>query len=260
MSSTRDYNIDVARFALSTQYHFETTSMNVYELIEFTAVALSAMFVIINPLTATFLFLSVVPQETAERQKQLAWLALKVGLSILIAFALLGSLIFQFLGITLGAFKIAGGIILFSISLRMISETKTISESYTVEQYNKAPNSIAIMPLAIPFISGPGSITTVMILSTNATTIWHSLVLILVILLIVYAGYFAMTKAKHIVRFLGDTGKEVLVRMIGLILAVLAVQFVINGITESIHNDFYWLFEIIDDDYEDYVDQIKNII
>lgn len=225
--------------------------MNVYELIEFTAVALSAIFVIINPLTATFLFLSVVPQETAERQKKLAWLALKVGISILIAFALLGSLIFQFLGITLGAFKIAGGIILFSISLRMISETKTISESYTVEQYNKAPNSIAIMPLAIPFISGPGSITTVMILSADADTFWHRIILILVIALIVYAGYFAMTKAKHIVRFLGDTGKEVLVRMIGLILAVLAVQFVINGITETILHDFSWLFEMVDEDFEE---------
>lgn len=169
----------------------------------------------------------------------------------MIAFALLGSLIFQFLGITLGAFKIAGGIILFSISLRMISETKTISESYTVEQYNKAPNSIAIMPLAIPFISGPGSITTVMILSADADTFWHRIILILVIALIVYAGYFAMTKAKHIVRFLGDTGKEVLVRMIGLILAVLAVQFVINGITETILHDFSWLFEMVDEDFEE---------
>ncbi len=225
--------------------------MAYFQYIEFAVISLSAMFVIINPITATFLFLSVVPHETKERQKHLAWFAFKLGVSILIAFSLLGSLIFQFLGVTLAAFKIAGGIILFSMSLRMIATNESISEGYTLEEATtKAADSVAIMPLAIPFISGPGSITTVMILTVDATTIWHQLILIASVIIITFSGYMAMSRAKHIVKFLGETGKEVLVRLTGLILAVLAIQFIINGISDAIYTDFDWLFEIIEENHE----------
>lgn len=226
--------------------------MPYYALIEFAIVTLSALFVIINPITATFLFLSVVPYETKERQRLLAWRAIKLGATILIIFSLLGSFVFQFLGVTLAAFKIAGGIILFSISMHMISSNKSISESYTLEQpTTKVADSVAIMPLAIPFISGPGSITTVMILTVDAITFWHRLILIISILIICFTCYLAMRHAKTIVNFLGDTGKEILIRLTGLILAVLAVQFVINGVSEAIHTDFDWLFQIIEENHED---------
>jgi multiple antibiotic resistance protein len=215
---------------------------------EFFIVAFSAMFVIINPLTVTFLFLSVLPYEREERQKFLAWRAFKLATSILIVFALLGGFIFQFLGITLGAFKVAGGIILFTLSMRMIGQNQMPSENYTVEETPlAAPDHIAIMPLAIPFLSGPGSITTVMILTANAITWIHMAILVATIIIVTYACYFTMTRSKYIVRFLGETGKEVLVRLFGLILAVLAVQFVIDGITEAIHHDFAWLFRIIEE-------------
>lgn len=226
--------------------------MAYFQYIEFAIISLSAMFVIINPITATFLFLSVVPRETKERQKYLAWFAFKLGVSILIVFSILGSLIFQFLGVTLAAFKIAGGVILFSMSLRMIATNESISEGYTLEEATtKVADSVAIMPLAIPFISGPGSITTVMILTVDATTIWHQLILIASVIIIAYSGYLAMSRAKHIVKFLGETGKQVLVRLTGLILAVLAVQFIINGISDAIHSDFDWLFEIIEENHEE---------
>lgn len=216
--------------------------------LEFFVVAFSALFVIINPLTVTFLFLSVLPYEREERQKELAWRAFKLATTILIILALVGGFIFQFLGITLGAFKIAGGIILFTMSIRMIGQNQTPSESYTVEESSlSAPDHIAIMPLAIPFLSGPGSITTVMILSTGADTWIHMVILAFTVCIITFACYYTMTKSKYIVRFLGDTGKEVLVRLFGLILAVIAVQFVIDGITEAIHNDFAWLFKILEE-------------
>ncbi len=220
------------------------------QYLEFSLISLSALFVIINPITATFLFLSVVPYETKERQRYLAWRALKLGASILIVFSIFGSLVFQFFGITLAAFKIAGGIILFGISMRMIAENKSISETYTLQEAStKVADSVAIMPLAIPFLSGPGSITTVMILTVDATTVWHHLILVASIIIVGLAGYFAMSNAKVIVNFMGVTGKEVLIRLTGLILAVLAIQFIINGIIEAIHTDFDWLFDIIEDTY-----------
>lgn len=101
-----------------------------------------------------------------------------------------GRFIFQFVGVTLGAFKIAGGIILFSMSMSMIGRNKIISETYTLEDYpRKVPDSVAIMPLAIPFLSGPGSITTVMVLATKAVTYVHMLLLVAAIMIIALSCY-----------------------------------------------------------------------
>ncbi|OOG21006.1 antibiotic resistance protein MarC, partial [Thioalkalivibrio denitrificans] len=92
----------------------------------------------------------------------------------------------------------------------------------------------SVIPMAIPFISGPGSIATVMILTSEAPTVYHLVLVYLAVLAVTVACYFAMIHSRHIVRFLGETGKQILTKIFGLILAVLAIQFVINGVGDAV--------------------------
>src|SRR5690606_22553084 len=133
----------------------------------------------------------------------------------------------------LHAFRIAGGIILFGIAMGMLgrrSEHKGISGT---ERHD-----VSIIPLAIPFISGPGAIATVMVLVTEAPSIQHTALIYLAIATTTILTYFAMVNSRHLVRYIGETGLQVVTRLFGLILAVLAVQFVINGITDLVREQF----------------------
>jgi multiple antibiotic resistance protein len=96
-------------------------------------------------------------------------------------------------------------------------------------------HDVSIIPLAIPFISGPGSIATVMMLVSEAPSLWHTAVVYLAIIITTVLTYFAMVNSRHLVRYIGETGRQVITRLFGLILAVLAVQFVINGIVDLLH-------------------------
>jgi multiple antibiotic resistance protein len=110
-------------------------------------------------------------------------------------------------------------------------------EGHSAEERAEAHGpDVSIVPLAIPFISGPGSIATVMILTSEAPTPYHLAVVFLAIVLTTAACYFAMIYSPFVVRFLGETGREVATKLFGLILAVIAVQFVINGATDVYRN------------------------
>ncbi len=144
-----------------------------------------------------------------------------------------GGLIFHIFGITLHAFRIAGGIILFGIAMGMLGrrpEHKGISGTERQD--------VSIIPLAIPFISGPGSIATVMMLVSEAPSIWHTAVVYLAIVITTTLTYFAMVNSRYVVRYIGETGRQVITRLFGPILAVLAVQFVMNGIVDLLHEEF----------------------
>lgn len=95
-------------------------------------------------------------------------------------------------------------------------------------------SDVSVIPLAIPFISGPGSIATVMILTSEAPTIWHTGLVFVAVVASTAAGYYSMTYSRYVVRYLGESGREIVTRIFGLILAVIAVQFVINGVVDVI--------------------------
>lgn len=206
-------------------------------LLEYWFVTLAALFVIVNPLTTAFVFLSMLPRATDEIRETTARRAVIVATGIFFTFALLGGIIFKLFGITLEAFRIAGGIILFGIAMRMIGkgqdETDTDSETYAAD--GQITNDISVIPLAIPFISGPGSIATVMILTGEAPTVWHLGLVFMAILITTASCYFAMLYSNYLVRYLGETGKEIITRVFGVILSVIAVQFVINGVLDIYH-------------------------
>ncbi len=211
--------------------------MQVAIFFEYWLVTIAALFVIVNPLTTAFVFLSMVSKASEEVRNRIALRAVLISTGIFLTFALLGGLIFQLFGITLEAFRIAGGIILFGIAMRMISkgrdETETTADG--TETDGKITDDIAIIPLAIPFISGPGGIATVMILTSEAPSIWHVVLVFVAIGITTGACYYAMIYSQYVVRYLGETGKEIITRLFGIILSVIAVQFVINGVLDIYH-------------------------
>ncbi len=204
-------------------------------------ITIAGIFVIVNPLTTAFAFMSLTTHMSEPRRKQIAMKATRISTSLFFIFALLGGVIFQLFGITLAAFRIAGGIILFGIAMGMISARSNNDEAKTKPEGDIA-DDISVIPLAIPFISGPGSIATVMILTSEAPTIYHTVIVFIAVLFTTVSCYFSMVYSKVIVRYLGDSGRQIITKVFGLILAVIAVQFVVNGIANVLVD--FGMFEI----------------
>ena len=204
-------------------------------LIEYFFIAIAAIFVIINPLTTAFVFASLTPYADRPERETIARRAVITSTIILFVFALLGSLIFQLFGITLAAFRIAGGLILFGIAMGMLQKSEAPDHGPSDAQASgKIATDISIVPLSIPFISGPGAIATTMILTSEAPDRWHVIVVFIAVLITTVSCYFAMTHSRHVIRVMGDSGRRILTKLFGLILAVIAVQFVINGISDAV--------------------------
>ncbi len=209
--------------------------MNAGILLEYWIITIAALFVIVNPLTTAFVFVSLLPRASAGTRETIARRSTLIATGIFVTFALLGGIIFKLFGITLEAFRIAGGLILFGIAMGMIRKGQDEGEEVTGDEPHadgRLGNDVSVIPLAIPFISGPGSIATVMILTSEAPTLWHLLLVFLAIGLTTGACYLAMVYSHFLVRYLGETGKEIVTRLFGIILSVIAVQFVINGVLE----------------------------
>jgi multiple antibiotic resistance protein len=205
---------------------------NMTALIEYFFVAMAAVFVIINPLTTAFVFASLTSYASESEREAIARRAVIVSTGLLFAFAMLGSLIFQLFGITLAAFRIAGGLILFGIALEMLHRSGVVAESDPDKPLSagRLADDISVVPLAIPFISGPGAIATTMILTSEAPSWWHLIIVFVAVLVTTMSCYFTMVNSRYVIRVLGDSGQKIFTKLFGMILAVIAVQFVINGV------------------------------
>lgn len=204
-------------------------------------ITIAGIFVIVNPLTTAFAFMSLTTQMDESRRREIALKATRISTSLFFVFALLGGLIFQLFGITLAAFRIAGGVILFGIAMGMISSRSESNDS-SEKPEGQIADDISVIPLAIPFISGPGSIATVMILTSEAPTIYHTVIVFIAVLFTTISCYYSMVYSKVIVRYLGDSGRQIITKVFGLILAVIAVQFVVNGVANVLVD--FGLYEI----------------
>lgn len=213
--------------------------MSISGLFDYWIITIAALFVIVNPLTTAFMFLSLLPRATDTARKTIAKRSSLIATAVFFVFAALGGVIFKMFGITIEAFRIAGGLILFGIALSMIHKGMDEGESASttdVHPDGRITKDISVIPLAIPFMSGPGAIATVMILTSEAPTAWHLVLVFIAILVTTVSCYFAMVYSSFLVRLLGETGKEIVTRIFGIILAVIAVQFVINGVLEIYQN------------------------
>ncbi len=188
------------------------------------------LFVIVDPIGLTPLFAAMTQDMKIKVQRQIAVRAIIVAFFILVAFALFGDAILSFAGISMPAFRIAGGILLFITALDMLFERRTKRrEGQKDEELSDDPS---VFPLAIPLIAGPGSIATVILLAGN-TNVENSLIWTFGVIAAVLSSVFAMfLTAPLIQRALGKTGINVTTRLLGMLLAALAVQFVMDGIAD----------------------------
>jgi multiple antibiotic resistance protein len=160
-----------------------------------------------------------------------------VAAGVLVAFALIGEPLIGFLGISLPAFKISGGLLLFAIAFEMIfglrMERKT-SAAQNVANRDETSH-VAVFPLAIPLISGPGAISATILLASRAPSALATVMLLVTILLVIGACLAIFMVADRAERLLGETGRIVVSRLLGLLLAALSVQFVADGIMAFVH-------------------------
>ena len=202
--------------------------------VRFSLLALSSIFFLVDPFAALPTFLAVTAGQDNSRRVRTARKASLTAFVILTAFALAGSYIFKLFDITLPAFEIAGGIILLLIGLDMLSAKRSETQETGAETAAAAVKEDAgIVPLGIPMLAGPGAITSVMVLVGQAHGQWKLLAAILAAIFITAAiCYLVLGNSARVAHVLGDTGIRILVRIMGLLLVALAVQYFVNGMVD----------------------------
>src|SRR5579862_1087803 len=201
--------------------------------VRFSVLALSSIFFLVDPFAAIPAFISITSGVEAKRRKRMAFKASLTCLIVLTAFALAGRLIFRMFGITLPAFEIAGGLILLLIGIDMIEARRSPTQDSSDETEEAAAKDDAgIVPLGIPMLAGPGAISSVMILVGQALKPWELGVVLGAITLTAGLSYLILSGATRVRGIMGESGIRILVRIMGLLLVALAVQFFINGLTD----------------------------
>ena len=199
--------------------------------------ALVTLLVTVDPLGLAPVFVVLTTGMAGSARRQTAIRATMVAAGVLVAFALIGEPLIGFLGISLPAFKISGGLLLFAIAFEMIfglrMERKT-SAAQNVANRDETSH-VAVFPLAIPLISGPGAISATILLASRAPSALATVMLLVTILLVIGACLAIFMVANRAERLLGETGRIVVSRLLGLLLAALSVQFVADGIMAFVH-------------------------
>ena len=207
------------------------------ELLTFAFVSLSAVFVVVDPFAAVPFFLAMTGNDDLASKRETARRAALAAGAVLTGFALTGAFIFRVLGISMGAFKIAGGVLLLIMAIDML-RTRPSEARITAGEVESgvAKEDVAIVPLAMPLLAGPGSIATVVVLMGRARSahLVHVVVVLAAIALTAVAAYLVLRGAARVDRVLGKTGLNILERASGLLLAAIAIQFMIDGVGESL--------------------------
>ncbi|MBI5299107.1 MAG: NAAT family transporter [Deltaproteobacteria bacterium] len=206
---------------------------------EYIILCFPAVFVILNPFSAASSFLSLTSGQSEEQQVSVAQRACITSFVVLMLFAFAGHFIFQVFQITISAFRIAGGIILFGIGLEMLKlRPNRIKQTEEEMKEGMGKEDVAIVPLGIPLLSGPGAITTIMVLTAEISwkNKWSGLLqmggLIVSCALSLVIIYFILVNSKRLLDLFKITGVGLITRIMGLILSVIATQFVISGVKD----------------------------
>jgi len=205
-------------------------------MIELFTTAFVTLAVIIDPPGCAPIFASLTSGTDAAHRRRMAIRSTMVAWCILMFFALLGEPLLETLGISLSAFRIAGGIMLFMIALDMVFERRTERREERVKEIHGTPEAedISVFPMAIPMIAGPGSIASIMLLTARAdgTTEW--LVVLAAMTVVLAITLLALLAAGPLMKFIGANLEAMITRILGVILAALAAQFVIDGLERSL--------------------------
>jgi multiple antibiotic resistance protein len=208
------------------------------EDLKFAVLALSSVFFVIDPMANVPIFLTVTSRCSPETRRRIAWRAAFATWVTLNVFAVAGGLIFKAFGISLGAFKIAGGIMLLLMAIDMMraqpSPTRTTAKEQ--DESKERGDDIAIFPVAVPMLAGPGAIATVMVLMSRAA--WNPVrtpMVFLAVTITCIAAWLMMRSAARAEKLLPEPILRAFERIMGLLLAAVAVEFVAGGVRDMLH-------------------------
>jgi len=211
------------------------TELSSTPLVRFSVLALSSIFFLVDPFAAIPTFLAITESADPARRKRMARKACITCFIVLTSFALGGQLIFRMFGITLPAFEVAGGLILLLIGLDMLEAKRSpTQEAHGDTEEAAAKEDAGIVPLGIPMLAGPGAISSVMVLVGQVPSIlhWEMGAILGSIAVTCLISYWVLAGASRVRKVMGETGIRILVRIMGLLLVALAMQFFVNGLTD----------------------------
>ena len=205
-------------------------------MIELFTTAFITLLVIIDPPGCAPIFASLTSGTPATHRRKMAVRSAAVAWCILIFFALLGEPLLRTMGISLSAFRMAGGIMLFMIALDMVFERRTERREERAKEIEGTPEAedISVFPMAIPMIAGPGSIASIMLLSARADGTVEGLVVLSAMTAVILLTLVALLAAGSLMKLIGAKLEAMITRILGVILAALAVQFVLDGLERSL--------------------------
>jgi multiple antibiotic resistance protein len=203
------------------------------DLARFALVTFTSMVFIVDPIAAVPTYLVITQAETRLERQRTARRACVAMTLLLVVFAATGTFLFRAFGITLSAFRTAGGLILWFVAMDMLRGERRTQEGREELVEGQAKEDVALTPLAIPMLAGPGAISTVIVLSGQAHGLLESGVVYGSIVLTGIVSFFALRVGEPLLGRLGKTGIRVVTRVMGLILAAVAAQFVLSGVKEA---------------------------
>lgn len=201
--------------------------------LQFALVTFTSVLFIVDPIAVVPTYLVITRGQSAAQRRATARRACIAATVLLVTFAAMGRAIFELFGITMPAFRIAGGLILWLVAMDMLHGTRSTQEGTAEITEATVKEDVAITPLAMPMLAGPGAISTVMVLSGQARTTSQTIVVYGSILLALLIAWATLRAAERLVIRMGQTGIRVMTRLMGLLLAAIAVQFVITGVREA---------------------------
>lgn len=207
------------------------------ELFNFGLLVFTSFFTLINPLGTMPIFMSMTADLTVKERNRTARKASIIAFFTILFFAFTGQLLFGFFNISVNSFRMVGGVIFFLMGMDMLN-ARLAKFKVGNENVKAYVDDISITPLAIPMICGPGAITNAIVLMDDATTIDKKLVLIATIFLVILLTFTILFSASKIMKILGDTGNKVLMRIMGLIVMVIAVEFFFSGLIPMLKQAF----------------------
>ncbi|HEY0838612.1 MAG TPA: MarC family protein [Vulgatibacter sp.] len=197
--------------------------------------SVAALFFVVDPIGLVPIFVALTEGKTHARRTAIARKAALIFVALVSFFAVGGGLLFRTLGISLAAFKIAGGLLLMLTALDMMRGHEPVARTTDGELDEASQKQdIAVVPLAMPLLAGPGAIATVMVLTSRARNLVDVGIVILAVVITGIATYGILAASTVVARVLGKGGRSILERVMGLVLAAIAVQFVIDGIGEAL--------------------------
>ncbi|MFH1255733.1 MAG: MarC family protein [Candidatus Diapherotrites archaeon] len=203
-------------------------------MLQFFLFAFASLFAIVDPIANIPLYNSLLERFAEKEKMEIIRKAVLIALLVLLVFAFAGNYIFALMRISMYSFMIAGGILLFIISIEMLFGLRTRTETSSEEQRSAMDKeNIAVTPLAVPLLTGPGAITTAMVVFSQAKTPALAGEFLIAAIGVFLISYVILLRGRKVFSLLGTTGSKTITRIMGLLLAAIAVEFVLNGVSQA---------------------------